>query len=304
MESEEVNKTDASNNDENTIPITTSTTTTTTTTTTNDDLTNGHREEEQAQQSQAQNQYEEFNRDFIENSNEESKEEHESSQAEQQQAEQIVTESNHNPEVDSIVTNEMKTSASNEFTYTSLAGVSRPDDEVDLVDSTNQSQEPVQTAPLVAQDDQLAINLNEQLNLDNKKQMVRESSVNSVDLQSVSIQDDSLKRFTIDEVIDKVKLNSVSNKEVCNYILNLLVDGEFDLEKNFVIKNINSILHMIQVIKCAQPSLKVRSLFVYFLLSLSYFNKYGKIGRDLELVHGHFAQKPIELASLCGNRSY
>ena len=161
-----------------------------------------------------------------------------------------------------MATNQMKTSASNEFTYTSLAGVSRPDEEVDLADSPNQPQEIVQSSPSIAQattpDDHLATSLNEQINLNNKKQMVRESSVNSVDLQSVSIQDDSLKRFTIDEVIDKVKLNSVSNKEVCNYILNLLVDGEFDLEKNFVIKNINSILHMIQVIKCAQPSLKVR----------------------------------------------
>jgi len=263
MESEEVNKTDASNI-VNTIPISTTTTTTTTTTNnTHDDLTNGHGEQDQAQQSQAQSQYEEFNRDFVEHSNEESKEEHESSHVEQQQAEQLtVDESNQNHEA---TNQQMNTSASTEFTYTSLAGVSRPDDEVDLVESPNQPQELFRTTT-TQNEHQLDIHLNQQLDLNDKKPIVRESSVNSVDLQSVSIQDDSLKRFTIDEVIDKVKLNSVSNKDVCNYILNLLVDGEFDLEKNFVIKNINSILHMIQVIKCAQPSLKVRPFFFCFLI--------------------------------------
>jgi hypothetical protein len=249
MESEEVKRTDSSNNDENII----------TTTNTHDDLTNGHGEQDQAQQSHTQSQYEEFNRDFIEHSNEESKEELESSPAEQ-----IGTDSNQNAELETIAANQMKTSASNEFTYTSLAGVSRPDDEIDLTDSPiNQPQEPIQTSPsytqTIAHDDQLANSLNDQLNLNNSNQ------INSVDLQSVPIQDDSLKQFTIDEVIDKVKLNSVSNKEVCDYILNLLVDGEFDLEKNFVIKNINSILHMIQVIKCAQPSLKVYIVFNFHL---------------------------------------
>ena len=62
----------------------------------------------------------------------------------------------------------------------------------------------------------------------------------------------------IDAFLDKVKMDEVNNKDVCNYMLNLLVGGEFDLEKNFIIQNVKSILHLIQVIKCAkQASLKV-----------------------------------------------
>jgi hypothetical protein len=68
----------------------------------------------------------------------------------------------------------------------------------------------------------------------------------------------------IDEFIDEVKQNRVSNKDACNYMLNLLVSGEFDLEKNFIIQNVNNILNLIQVIKCAQPSLKVGSFLSKF----------------------------------------
>jgi hypothetical protein len=66
-----------------------------------------------------------------------------------------------------------------------------------------------------------------------------------------------VKNVEFDQFIGLVKLNKITNKEVCNYMLNLLVSGEFDLEKNFVIQNVKSILSLIQVIKCAQPSLKV-----------------------------------------------
>lgn len=69
--------------------------------------------------------------------------------------------------------------------------------------------------------------------------------------------DDATRNLTFDQVIDKLRENRISNKDICNYILNLLVGGEFDLEKNFVIQNVTSILKMIQVIKCANPSLKV-----------------------------------------------
>lgn len=63
--------------------------------------------------------------------------------------------------------------------------------------------------------------------------------------------------LVIDEFITQVKLDKLSNKDVCDYMLNLLVSGEFDLEKNFIIQNVKSILHLVQVIKCAKPSLKV-----------------------------------------------
>ena len=68
---------------------------------------------------------------------------------------------------------------------------------------------------------------------------------------------DTLKSLPFDTIIEKVKANKAKNKEVCTYVLNLLVGGEFDLEKNFVIQNVKSIMNMIQVIKCAQPQLKV-----------------------------------------------
>ena len=68
----------------------------------------------------------------------------------------------------------------------------------------------------------------------------------------------------IDEFIEEVKQNRVSNKDACNYMLNLLVSGEFDLENNFIIQNVNNILNLIQVIKCAQPSLKVGSFLSKF----------------------------------------
>ena len=85
----------------------------------------------------------------------------------------------------------------------------------------------------------------------------RTNTVNIKNEVNESDSDDSVKNMSFDTIIERVKINHIANKDVCNYILNLLVDGEFDLEKNFVIKNVNSILNMIQVIKCANPSLKV-----------------------------------------------
>ncbi len=66
--------------------------------------------------------------------------------------------------------------------------------------------------------------------------------------------------INIDEFIEQVKQDQVSNKDACNYMLNLLVSGEFDLEKNFIIQNVNNILNLIQVIKCAKLSLKVKKI--------------------------------------------
>lgn len=73
-----------------------------------------------------------------------------------------------------------------------------------------------------------------------------------------------LEGLTFDEVIDELRGEArVANKDVCNYILNLLVGGEFDLDKNFIISNVTSILKMIQVIKCANPALKVGPVHIY-----------------------------------------
>jgi hypothetical protein len=42
---------------------------------------------------------------------------------------------------------------------------------------------------------------------------------------------------TDQDIIDKIKTCQMTNKEIINYVLNMLVDGEFDMEKNFVIRN-------------------------------------------------------------------
>jgi hypothetical protein len=132
----------------------------------------------------------------------------------------------------------MKNSQSNEFTYTSL-GSNRPDD-LDEDKPEEKKQE-------------LRIESVE-LTLNKEKEAVKVKT--EPDAES-TFSDDSIKKLPFDEIIDRVRTNSIANKEVCNYVLNLLVGGEFDLEKNFVIQNINSILNMIQVIKCARPALKV-----------------------------------------------
>jgi hypothetical protein len=85
---------------------------------------------------------------------------------------------------------------------------------------------------------------------------------------SESIDNDkSMDKQNLDKILEKLKTNQITNKEVVDYILNLLVGGEFDLEKNFIIKNVNNILYMMQVIKCASSSLKAEiwSLFTAIL---------------------------------------
>ena len=98
-------------------------------------------------------------------------------------------------------------------------------------------------------------------------------------------------QLVFDEIIDRLRENRISNKDVCNYILNLLVGGEFDLEKNFIIKNVTSILKMIQVIKCANPALKVvySSIkhHIIYLIKLMIFHV--NIGRVMEFIHSYFA---------------
>ena len=142
--------------------------------------------------------------------------------------------------------NRMKSSNSNEFTYTSL-GSSRPDDLDDV--NVNEDQMPSEEKKKEIHIEAIDLSLNK----------------GKDDPGTVSDQsDDSIKKLPFDEIIDRVKTNRIANKDICNYVLNLLVGGEFDLEKNFVIKNEKSIMHMIQVIKCAKPALKVEIELVIF----------------------------------------
>jgi hypothetical protein len=136
----------------------------------------------------------------------------------------------------------MKNSQSNEFTYTSL-GSNRPDDlDEERPEEKKQEELRIESVELVL------------ANKAKPTEVLKEKI--EADAASTAFVD-SIKKLSFDEIIDRVRVNSIANKEVCNYILNLLVGGEFDLEKNFVIRNINSILNMIQVIKCARPALKV-----------------------------------------------
>lgn len=148
--------------------------------------------------------------------------------------------------------NNILQSKSSEFTYTTF--------EADRSDSSDESQPP-------------AIGEPEQLPTVDEKDQKFETEINgsseaSLQQSSSKVNDDeATKRLEVDEFIKKVKQNQISNKDACTYMLNLLVSGEFDLEKNFIIQNIKSIMSLIQVIKCAQPSLKAElwSLFTAIL---------------------------------------
>ena len=156
-----------------------------------------------------------------------------------------------------------KDSNSIEFTYTSLDEVKSDSDENkknDLIQSESNDKIELANNKFESIDSQLNTNL--------EQSPPPPPSVVTTTISNNETNDEaSLKKLSFDSVIERVKSNRVTNKEVCSYVLNLLVSGEFDLEKNFVIQNFKSILYMIQVIKCASSSLKV-SFINFFLLSL------------------------------------
>lgn len=162
---------------------------------------------------------------------------------------------NHHAISNGDTTNGMKNSTSNEFTYTSLGSV-RDDESPGGVDS------PPTTVTSHNETNGKELRI-DSVELSLAKKVSSESSTTSLQQQI----DEGIKRLPFDEIIDRVKSNKIANKDICNYVLNLLVGGEFDLEKNFVIKNVKSILLMIQVIKCARPALKAElwSLFTAIL---------------------------------------
>jgi hypothetical protein len=152
-------------------------------------------------------------------------------------------------------------SMSNDFTYTTFG---KP-----LDSDENQNDDTSLASPSALQFDKLIVSeinddasklKNETLDLHSVDIVEAKNEASSNDFKSES--EDSIKKMSFDSIIENVKLNKIANKEVCDYILNLLVNGEFDLEKKFVIQNIKSIMHMIQVIKCARPSLKVNKILV------------------------------------------
>lgn len=162
-------------------------------------------------------------------------------------------ETNEKPEPEEVVIPQSK---SNEFTYTTFE-VPRSDSE----DNTaSQQSEPAEDS--VAQANQQEPEKQEEQ--EKKEAALPEKRTEQTKSSSACENKD----MEIDAFLDKVKMGELNNKDVCNYMLNLLVSGEFDLEKNFIIQNVKSILNLVQVIKCAkQPSLKAElwSLFTAIL---------------------------------------
>ncbi|CAB3374574.1 Hypothetical predicted protein [Cloeon dipterum] len=57
-------------------------------------------------------------------------------------------------------------------------------------------------------------------------------------------------------LIGLIEVGQVSNREVVNTVLHLLVGGEFDMELNFVIQDAQNIRHMLELLDHCPPSLQ------------------------------------------------
>ncbi|XP_012342240.1 neurobeachin isoform X2 [Apis florea] len=75
---------------------------------------------------------------------------------------------------------------------------------------------------------------------------------------------DSLK-FAV--LIGLIEVGQVSNREVVNTVLHLLVGGEFDMELNFVIQDAQNIRHMLELLDHCPPNLQAEiwSVFIAIL---------------------------------------
>ncbi|KAL7646103.1 UNVERIFIED_CONTAM: hypothetical protein RMT77_003004 [Armadillidium vulgare] len=83
------------------------------------------------------------------------------------------------------------------------------------------------------------------------------------DIMKVAMAD-SLK-FAV--LIGLIEVGQVSNKEVVNTVLQLLVGGEFDMELNFVIEDARNLHHMLELLDHCPPSLQAEiwSVFIAIL---------------------------------------
>ncbi|XP_011499560.1 PREDICTED: neurobeachin-like [Ceratosolen solmsi marchali] len=66
---------------------------------------------------------------------------------------------------------------------------------------------------------------------------------------------DSLK-FAV--LIGLIEVGQVSNREVVNTVLHLLVGGEFDMELNFVVQDAQNIRHMLELLDHCPSNLQAR----------------------------------------------
>ncbi|XP_041358388.1 neurobeachin-like isoform X2 [Gigantopelta aegis] len=92
-------------------------------------------------------------------------------------------------------------------------------------------------------------------------------------------------------LIGLLKVNQVSNKDVVDTVLYLLVDGEFDIENNFIIQDPQNIVHMLNLLPNCSPTLQAEiwSVFTAMLKksrrNLHACTETGLIGRTLDLLH-------------------
>lgn len=237
----------------------------------NDEVTNGTTEENGVDhvdniEENSKNEPTEVKEEVIKNKESNEKEE---------KSEEIIVKSNDEVDKPTIslsqinLNDEIPASRSAEFTYTTFGEVQvESSDESSQINSDKPKDETEKSDPVTAEPEKV------------------EAEMKSIVPDKIEAKHSGdQKQLEINEFINKVKQNSITNQEVCNYMLNLLVSGEFDLEKNFVIQNVKSILHLIQVIKCSQPALKVCKTFIeliFFIGKLIIFNSrqnYGVFSR-------------------------
>jgi hypothetical protein len=91
---------------------------------------------------------------------------------------------------------------------------------------------------------------------------------------------DSLK-FGI--LIGMLDLKTVSNKEIVDAVLHLLVGGEFDMELNFIIQDSENIRNLMELIDHCQPDLQAE-LFSVFIAILKKSNRNLQACTDISLI--------------------
>lgn len=89
------------------------------------------------------------------------------------------------------------------------------------------------------------------------------SSTRAEDVVKMTMKDNL--KFAL--LIGLIEVGQVSNKEVVNSVLQLLVGGEFDMELNFVIQDALNIKHMLELLDHCPPSLQAEiwSVFIAIL---------------------------------------
>ncbi|XP_035708538.1 neurobeachin isoform X2 [Folsomia candida] len=87
----------------------------------------------------------------------------------------------------------------------------------------------------------------------------------STELAKLALMDKSNLKFAV--LIGLIEVGQVTNKEVVNTVLQLLVGGEFDMELNFVIQDAQNIKHMLEMLDHCPPHLQAEiwSVFIAIL---------------------------------------